>query len=134
MRLEIDKISLAKGEAIPKYYGYAYTDIITDMRVYYLIPVNFIVAIWRKISFKLRHGFRDKVYKQVRSKSEFQEGYDMGFSAAVHWVDLNLDFIPVLLTRARELYELPAAPEGLQGCRDCISLDNLIATTGLAKL
>jgi len=55
-------------------------------------------------------------------------GFDMGFSAAVHWVDLDIDSIRLLLARARELYQLPVAPEGRQGCRDCISLDNLIAT------
>ncbi|MFC1897655.1 PD-(D/E)XK nuclease family protein [Chloroflexota bacterium] len=58
-------------------------------------------------------------------------GFDMGFSATVHWVDLNLDSIPVLLARAKDIYELSTAPEGLQGCRDCVSLDNLITTTRL---
>jgi hypothetical protein len=60
-------------------------------------------------------------------------GFDMGFSASIHRVELNLNLIPILLRKAKELYELPTAPEKSQNCRDCISLDNLIATTNLAK-
>jgi hypothetical protein len=57
-------------------------------------------------------------------------GFDMGFSAAVHRVSLNLASIPILLAKARTLYELPEAPQKRLGCRDCASLDNLIETVG----
>ena len=64
----------------------------------------------------------------VENNKEY--GFDMRFAATVHRVALNIDSIPVLLAKARQIYELPAAPEGRPGCRDCTNLDNLIATTG----
>lgn len=60
-------------------------------------------------------------------------GFDMGFAAAVHPVDLNINIIPALLARARDLYELPNPPEGYENCKECANLDNLIATAMGAK-
>jgi len=53
-------------------------------------------------------------------------GFDMGFSAALHKVDLDLDLILSLLSRARDLYELPKAPQGRKGCNECTNIENLI--------
>jgi hypothetical protein len=52
-------------------------------------------------------------------------GFDMGFSAMVHPVALKPGAIPLLLARARQLYDLPVAPAGRHNCRDCANLSSL---------
>jgi hypothetical protein len=53
-------------------------------------------------------------------------GFAMGFSANIHKVALNLDTIPLLLARVREIYELSNAPEGSAECNDCYLLESLL--------
>lgn len=53
-------------------------------------------------------------------------GFAMGFSANIHKVNLNLENIPALLAKAREVYELEKPPSGNNACKDCESLANLI--------
>lgn len=53
-------------------------------------------------------------------------GFDMGFSAHVLRVDLNLDMLGPLLAQTRELVELPGPPDGRPGCKDCEFADRLI--------
>ncbi len=48
-------------------------------------------------------------------------------------VDLDVDSIPALLAKARDLYELPKPPEGRESCKECANLENLIATVLGAK-
>ena len=53
----------------------------------------------------------------------------MRFSGKLHPLDLNTDKIPHLLNRVREIYDLPKAPDGAEGCEDCDLLNNLLAIT-----
>jgi len=54
-------------------------------------------------------------------------GFDMGFAAAVYHVDLEPSMVPGLLAQVREIFELPAPPEGRPECKECANLENLIA-------
>lgn len=56
-------------------------------------------------------------------------GFAMGFTANIHRVALNLDIIPPLLARTREISELSSAPEGCVGCKDCQLLEGLLRVT-----
>ena len=60
------------------------------------------------------------------SSNRKDNGFAMGFSANIHKVNLNLGNIPLLLTKAREVYELQKPPAGSGLCKDCESLANLI--------
>lgn len=53
------------------------------------------------------------------------DGFAMGFAAGIHKVALELAAIPPLLAKAREIYEMGAAPDGCGGCHDCQHLDEL---------
>lgn len=58
-------------------------------------------------------------------------GFAMGFSA--HVLDLELDRLKWLdpyLKTARELSDMPRAPQPLEGCQDCLKLSVLIDTLG----
>lgn len=48
-----------------------------------------------------------------------EDGFTMRFSAKLLPVELDVDRILPLLARVRETYDLPHAPKGTEGCRDC---------------
>jgi hypothetical protein len=54
-------------------------------------------------------------------------GFDMGFYASVHRIELKPDLISKLLATASNIYSLRSAPERRQGCKDCACLDDLMA-------
>lgn len=54
------------------------------------------------------------------------DGFAMGFSARVHRIELKPNVIPELMHRANEIYQLVRPPDGVPGCKDCESLDNLV--------
>lgn len=54
------------------------------------------------------------------------DGFAMSFAASIHKIALNLDIIPPLLARTREINELRKAPEGCDGCNDCHLLGKLV--------
>lgn len=53
-------------------------------------------------------------------------GFAMGFAANIHPVKLDAARIPILLARARDIYEQPHPPHNC-GCKDCVALENLLA-------
>lgn len=53
-------------------------------------------------------------------------GFNMTFAARILPIELNLDMIPPLLKRARQIYDMEEAPEGREGCKDCGLLNTLI--------
>ena len=58
-------------------------------------------------------------------------GFSMELKATVVPVEVKpAQMIPALLQRAREINDMPAAPDGLQGCKDCLALDNLLQQVG----
>lgn len=54
------------------------------------------------------------------------DGFAMGFNANIHKVALDLNIIPPLLARTREIHELNSAPSGCEGCNDCQRLEGLL--------
>jgi len=65
----------------------------------------------------------DAVNNEVNHR---EDGFAMGFSANIHKVALDLDIIPPLLARTREINELSNAPAGSIGCKDCQLLEGLL--------
>jgi len=55
-----------------------------------------------------------------------EDGFAMGFAASIHKVALDLDIIPPLLARTREINELSSAPSSYEYCKDCTLLEQLI--------
>jgi len=53
-------------------------------------------------------------------------GFDMGFSAHIVPVDLDLGMIQALLESARTILDLPVPPAGRTGCKDCSKLESLV--------
>ena len=54
-------------------------------------------------------------------------GFALNFMATAKRVELKAEtMIPELLQRARDLYELPKAPAGREGCKDCARLERLV--------
>jgi hypothetical protein len=51
----------------------------------------------------------------------------MPFSVSIHPVELDLGMLGPLYRRAREIYDLPEAPDGRAGCEDCKRLNRLLA-------
>lgn len=62
-----------------------------------------------------------------------QDGFAMGFSAHVLEVALDLSQIPPLLRRVREILDLPIAPDGADGCKDCAKLDGVLGLVQLSR-
>lgn len=53
-------------------------------------------------------------------------GFAMKFAAKILPIELNLSMIPPLMKRAREIYDMDAAPVGRAGCKDCELLNKLM--------
>lgn len=52
-------------------------------------------------------------------------GFAMGFIPRVVEVELKPDSIPLLLAEVRRMYDLPKAPKGRDGCKDCLILEKM---------
>jgi len=61
-----------------------------------------------------------------QDSSHHEKGFSMHFHAGIHKVTLNPKMVIPLLVRVREIFELAAAPEGINGCKDCELLESLI--------
>ncbi len=53
-------------------------------------------------------------------------GFNMKFAAKILPIELNLDMIPPLMQRVRQICDMDAAPEGRTGCKDCGLLNELM--------
>jgi hypothetical protein len=56
-----------------------------------------------------------------------ENGFIMGFSVYIKQVSINPGGVQALLARTREIYELNEIPPHSRGCKDCESLEGLIA-------
>jgi len=54
------------------------------------------------------------------------DGFSMPFSVSIHPVKLDPDMLEPLYNQARQIYELPEAPDRTPGCKDCERLDELM--------
>jgi hypothetical protein len=55
-----------------------------------------------------------------------ENGFNMGFSAHILSVDLDVGMIPPLLTRARDILNSSAPPIGNTNCKDCLRLEGVL--------
>ena len=76
---------LYEGEEIPKYFGFAYEDFERDTKVYYIIPINVILAFVRwvyvQIRYKITRDFQRFEYNAILMqayKRGLSKGYDTG--------------------------------------------------------
>jgi hypothetical protein len=60
------------------------------------------------------------------------DGFAMGFAIRVVPVKLDLNTIPPLLGRVREILDLPKPPYGRTGCKDCLKIDGLLNLLGMS--
>ncbi len=56
----------------------------------------------------------------------YDSGFRMGFTASIQTVNLNPNSIPPLLKKARDIYEMDTAPEGGEGCSNCLLLFKML--------
>lgn len=54
------------------------------------------------------------------------DGFSMAFTARLLDVDLDLNTIPPLLVRVRQILDAAAPPAGRLGCKDCEKLDGIL--------
>jgi len=54
------------------------------------------------------------------------DGFGMGFTANIHKVTLDLNIVPPLLAKTREIYDLEGPPAGREGCSNCQLLEGLL--------
>ena len=55
----------SEGLPCPKYMGYAYRDFNRDITVYWIVPINLIVAGWLWFVYQVRWGFHPKDIMEV---------------------------------------------------------------------
>ena len=56
-----------EGEACPPYVGYAYRNFHMDFIVYWIVPVNLIIAAWLWFVFRLRWGFHNSLESKINA-------------------------------------------------------------------
>lgn len=61
-------------------------------------------------------------------------GFRMCFSGKVVKVERDRMVVRKALNISREIYDLPTAPKGAEGCKECASLDKLIGLLGMGKV
>jgi hypothetical protein len=57
-------------------------------------------------------------------------GLDMAFDAHVVDIDLDREMVDPLLEKARRIHDLPVAPAGREGCKECALTVQLASVTG----
>jgi len=55
------------------------------------------------------------------------DGFHMPLAVSIHQIELRPECLSPLLALAREIYDLPEAPDGRTECKECKKLDNLLA-------
>jgi hypothetical protein len=53
-------------------------------------------------------------------------GFDMGFSAVMVPVENDKSKVREALNKTRDIYEMKKAPDGVIGCKDCLSLNSIM--------
>lgn len=66
-----------EGEALPKWYGVAYRDYVTDCDICYPIPLNHLVKHLRLLKWRLYKPARDHIERQMMTM--YHKGYNDGF-------------------------------------------------------
>jgi hypothetical protein len=100
----------------------------------YEVQLNSYAYIGERVGFKPISGLGLLYYEPQTGISAEQidsfilgDGFLMHFAGKLLPIELKPDSIPQLLKRVREIYELPQAPNGVEGCKDCQLLDTLLS-------
>lgn len=68
-----------------------------------------------------------EMYEAISDGHTNHDGFEMPFKPKIHKIKRDTKEVERLLDRASQIYELKEPPKGLDGCKDCKSLDDLIA-------
>jgi hypothetical protein len=111
-----------------------FTDTQDRLLPMYEVQLNTYAYIGERVGFKPVTGLGIIYYEPQTGISAdevdsfiLDDGFSMHFSGRLLPIELRPDNIPVLLKRMREIYELPEAPHGVEGCKDCALLDALLS-------
>ena len=67
-----------------------------------------------------------ETYELITDGHTNGDGFEMPFKPKVHKIKKDSKEIDLLLDKANELYKSESIPKGLQGCKDCEKLNNLL--------
>jgi CRISPR/Cas system-associated exonuclease Cas4 (RecB family) len=67
-----------------------------------------------------------EMYETITDGHTNGDGFEMPFKPKIHKIKRDAKEIDRLLEKASKIYEQSKAPKGLNGCKDCERLDNLI--------
>lgn len=119
--------------AIIDYKTAKYTKTQDKLMPMYVVQLNGYAAIAEHLDYgnvsKLALVYAEPVTDMqtaARSEVHTEDGFTMPFSVSIHPIELDLAMLDPLYHRAREIYDLPEAPDGRVGCDDCRKLDNLM--------
>lgn len=65
-------------------------------------------------------------FEALSKKHTTNEGFEMPFKPNIHKISKNIKEVERLIVKASGLYSMEAPPKGLDGCKDCERLDDLI--------
>jgi len=66
-------------------------------------------------------------HTSASAESILEVGFKIEFTALIKKVETNLEEIDRLLTEVKRIVSLPVPPPGVEGCRDCKSVDEIRA-------
>ena len=67
-----------------------------------------------------------ETYEAITDGHTNGDGFDMPFKPVIHKIKKDTKEIERLLEKASNTYELSKPPKGLDGCKDCTRLNDLI--------
>ena len=119
--------------AIIDYKTAKYTKTQDELMPMYVVQLNGYAAIAEHLDYgnvsKLALVYAEPVTNMrtaAQPEIHTEDGFAMPFSVSIYPVELDLGMLEPLYKRAREIYDLPVAPDGRAGCEDCKRLDNLM--------
>jgi CRISPR/Cas system-associated exonuclease Cas4 (RecB family) len=66
-------------------------------------------------------------YGTLAKKHTTREGFEMPFKPMIHRIKKDTQEVEKLLKKADSIYSMDKPPKGLNGCKDCIRLEGLMA-------
>ena len=66
-------------------------------------------------------------FLELTVKHTTNDGFEMPFRPHIHKISKNTNRVEKLLEKAGKVYAMDSPPEGLDNCKDCEKLDNLMA-------
>ena len=70
-------------------------------------------------------------YLELTVKYTTNDGFEMPFKPTIHRIKKNTEEVEKLIAKADRLYKMNSPPKGLDNCKDCKRLDDLITLVGV---